>query len=73
MVVMLDGGCAFQTLELAEYDIWWGAYIGMDNQILVSGVLADCGDEIITKRARARHQHGWIMDIYLLRKRGLNA
>ena len=73
MVVMLDGGCAFQTLEPAGYDIWWGAYIGMDNQILLSGTLADCGDEIIAKRAKARHQHGWIMDIYLLRKRGLNA
>ena len=69
MVVMLDGGCAFQTLEVADYNIWWGAYLGMDNQILMSGALADCGNQIIAKRAQARQEHGWIMDLYLLRKR----
>ena len=71
MVVMLDGACAFRTLEPADYDIWWGAYIGMENQLLIEGALADCCNEIITKRAQARQQHGWIMDVYLLRKRDI--
>lgn len=68
LVVMLDGGCAFQTLDPQAYHIWWGAYLGMENQILKSGRLRDVTDEIIKMRAKARADHGWIMDTYLLRR-----
>jgi len=43
----------------------------MENQLLIEGALADRCNEIITKRAQARQQHGWIMDVYLLRKRNI--
>ena len=66
---MLDGACAFQTLPLDEYNIWWGAYLGMENQVIRSGRLADVCADIIETRAKARAEHGWIMDAYLLRKR----
>jgi precorrin-6A synthase len=67
-VVMLDGGCAFQTLPPEGIHIWWGGYVGMKEQIICEGALADVGDQIIEMRAAAREAHGWIMDIYILRK-----
>lgn len=66
VAVMLDGGCAFQTLSPQGITIWWGAYVGMAEQIILSGPLATTGPEIVATRARARADHGWIMDIYLL-------
>ncbi|MDA7964930.1 precorrin-6A synthase (deacetylating) [Ruegeria sp.] len=70
VAVMLDGECSFQSLEMAEYDIWWGAYVGMAEEILIKGPLDQVADEILQTRAAARSEHGWIMDIYLLKKRG---
>lgn len=68
LVVMLDGDCTFQSLDGDAYDIWWGAYLGMPEQILENGRLADVSDRIVHRRAEARADHGWIMDTYLLRK-----
>ncbi|WP_234732222.1 precorrin-6A synthase (deacetylating) [Acidocella facilis] len=68
LVVMLDGGCAFQSLDPAGIWIWWGAYLGMPEQIIRQGALARIGPEIIATRAAARAAHGWIMDVYLLKK-----
>ena len=71
-VVMLDGQNAFEALAArvgADFDIAWGAYLGTDKEILVSGRLADVVADIAAQRAAARARHGWIMDIYLLRRR----
>lgn len=70
VAVMLDGACSFQSLDMAHYDIWWGAYVGMKEEILIHGPLSEVADEILANRARHRAAHGWIMDIYLLAKRG---
>lgn len=67
-VVMLDGQCSFTELAPEGLHIWWGAYLGMDRQRLDSGPLAEAGPRIVQARAAARRQHGWIMDIYLLRR-----
>jgi precorrin-6A synthase len=69
-VVMLDGQLAFKALEGGDYDIWWGAYLGTAEEVLISGRLADVAAEIERVRAEARAEHGWIMDTYLLRRRG---
>ena len=69
VAVMLDGECSFQTLEMQDYDIWWGAYVGMRQELLIKGPLQDVADEILASRASARAEHGWIMDIYVLKKR----
>ncbi|WP_372884272.1 precorrin-6A synthase (deacetylating) [Shimia sp.] len=69
VAVMLDGETSFQSLEARDYDIWWGAYVGMPDQILLSGPLYEIGETIVETRAKAREEHGWIMDIYLIRKR----
>ncbi|GAA0305802.1 precorrin-6A synthase (deacetylating) [Rhodovulum strictum] len=68
LAVMLDGGCAFQTLDPAGISIWWGAYLGMAQQMTLSGPLAETGPRILAARAEARARHGWIMDIYLMRR-----
>lgn len=68
VAVMLDGECSFSHLPHKGIDIWWGAYVGMPQQILLSGPLREMSEEIIRTRAKARADSGWIMDIYLLRK-----
>ena len=67
---MLDGNCAFQTLDPKGIFIWWGAYVGMRQQIIRAGKLAEVSADIIATRATARAAHGWIMDIYILRRDG---
>ena len=67
-VVMLDGECSFQTLLAENITIYWTAYAGMAQEISLSGPLAQICDQIIATRAKARAAHGWIMDIYLLRR-----
>ena len=67
-VVMLDGDCSFDQLNGKDFTIWWGAFLGMPEQILASGPLHQCCEDIKKLRANARAQHGWIMDSYLLRK-----
>jgi precorrin-6A synthase len=68
VVVMLDASCAFRTVDEHDVDIYWGAYLGTDDEILVSGRLADVADEIVRVRGEARERKGWIMDTYLLRR-----
>lgn len=70
LVVMLDGDCAFQTLDPTGLRIWWGAYLGMAEEITEAGPLAEAAPRIIATRAAARARHGWIMDVYILRRDG---
>ena len=67
VVVMLDGQCAFNTIA-PDTEIYWGAYLGTADEILVSGRLGDVAGEIERVRREARERKGWIMDTYLLRK-----
>lgn len=69
VVVMLDGGTAFQSLDPEGLHIWWGAYLGMQDQIIMSGALAETGSRIVAARLAARERHGWIMDSYILKRR----
>lgn len=68
IVVLLDGAQTFARLAEQDLDIFWGAYLGTEHEILLSGRLADVKYEIEAVRKRLRQQHGWIMDTYLLRK-----
>jgi precorrin-6A synthase len=69
VVVLLDGRQAFATLPDADLDVFWGAYLGTSDEILVAGDLPTVRDEILRQRTRARERKGWIMDTYLLRRR----
>jgi precorrin-6A synthase len=70
VLVMLDGNCAFKELDQDDVDIFWGAYLGTPDEILLSGKLGELSGRIEQVRAQARNEKGWIMDTYLLRKRG---
>jgi precorrin-6A synthase len=68
VVVMLDAACAFEGLADQDLEIYWGAYVGSEDELLVSGKLADVAAEIKATREAARERKGWIMDTYLLRR-----
>jgi precorrin-6A synthase len=65
-VVMLDADCSFRACP-PQTRIWWGAYLGTPEELLVSGTVGAVGAKITELRAEARARHGWIMDTYLLR------
>jgi precorrin-6A synthase len=67
-VVMLDRGFTAAGFGEPGLSVYWGAYLSTDDEVLISGPLADVADEIIATRARLRERHGWIMDTYLLRR-----
>ena len=70
VVVMLDARCAFRGVaDQDEVDIYWGAYLGTPDELLVAGGLARVGAEIERVRTAARERKGWIMDTYVLRRR----
>jgi precorrin-6A synthase len=70
LVVMLDAECSFKALAGEEgVEIYWGAYVGTPQEILIAGPLAEVAEEIESARARARERNGWVMDTYLLRRR----
>jgi precorrin-6A synthase len=70
VVVMLDPGTAFAELDPAGLEIYWGAYLGTDDELLIAGPLAEVAEEIVATRARARAEKGWVFDVYLLRRTG---
>ncbi|MCQ9470504.1 precorrin-6A synthase (deacetylating) [Pseudomonas alliivorans] len=67
-VVMLDAHCTFDRFVGKGLDIYWGAYLGTPDEILVSGGLDDVCEQIKRLRAEARQRKGWMMDTYLLRR-----
>jgi precorrin-6A synthase len=69
VVVMLDAKQTFTEVPAQDVDIYWGAYVGTPDELLIAGDLADTKEQITRVRAEARERHGWIMDTYLLRRR----
>lgn len=67
IAVFLDDGSTLAGLT-ENCQIWWGAYLGMPEQVLVAGPLGEVRTQIKTLRQNLRAQHGWIMDLYLLRQ-----
>ncbi|MDA0182044.1 precorrin-6A synthase (deacetylating) [Solirubrobacter phytolaccae] len=66
VVVMLDADLTFKRFPEAE--IYWGAYLGTPDELLLSGVVAEVSDEIERVRSEARRRKGWMFDTYLLRR-----
>ncbi len=69
VAVMLDGDCAFRCLDPEGLEIYWGAYLGMPQEIAIAGPLSEVADRIVEAREKAREANGWIMDVYLLRRK----
>ncbi|MEV4418374.1 precorrin-6A synthase (deacetylating) [Patulibacter sp. NPDC049589] len=68
VVVMLDAHATFASIDPAGIDIYWGAYLGTEDELLRSGPLADVAGEIAALRADAKARKGWMFDTYLLRR-----
>jgi len=74
LAVMLDAENAFSRIpDDGDVEIFWGAYVGTPDEILVAGRLKDVAGEIDRLRAEARAANGWIMDSYLLRRPAADA
>ncbi|TNF84411.1 precorrin-6A synthase (deacetylating) [Pseudomonas sp. ICMP22404] len=69
VVVMLDAEDAYRQVSDPDTHIYWGAYLGTPDELLIAGRLGDVVDDIERTRKAARLANGWIMDTYLLRKR----
>lgn len=69
IIVLLDSGEGLNAMESEDLDIYWGAYLGTEGEILVSGKMREVAGEIQRIRRKARAERGWIMDTYLLRRR----
>ncbi|MFJ4652809.1 precorrin-6A synthase (deacetylating) [Nocardia sp. NPDC088792] len=65
-VVMLDGDCSFTEVPGDDVYIWWGAYVGMPDEVIVEGPLRVVEQRIVRRRAALRERKGWIMDVYRL-------
>jgi precorrin-6A synthase len=72
-VVLLDGEDTYRRfadpMVHGDIEIWWGAYLGTPDEILVKGKLCEVAEEIHRRRSAARKANGWIMDTYLMRRR----
>lgn len=69
VLVMLDSDCTFARFAGEEdVEIYWGAYVGTEDEILVSGRVGEVAEKIERLRAQARERKGWVMDSYLLRR-----
>ena len=69
VVVVLDARNAFAELTDTDLDIYWGAYLGTADEVLVHGDLQQVKGRIRALWAQRRAAKGWIMDTYLLRRR----
>jgi precorrin-6A synthase len=68
VVVMLDAHCSFLNLDDRDATIYWGAYLGTEDEILIAGTIAERGEEIRRVRDEVRARKGWVFDTYLLRR-----
>ncbi len=69
VVVMLDDDAVFLQIDPTDdISIFWGAYLGLPDEILIAGPLAAVRDEIAARRAEAKARKGWLVDTYLLRR-----
>ena len=67
-VVLLDNYSSFKHFKDTDLEIYWGGYLGSEDEILLSGKLKDVLEELKRIRAEAKKKKGWLMDTYILRQ-----
>jgi len=67
VVVFLDNGDGLRSLAGRKAHIYWGAYLGTGDEVVVEGEVDDVLDQILAVREACRRAKGWIMDVYLVR------
>jgi len=65
-VVFLDNYESYRKFNQKDLKIYWGAYLGTEKEVLLSGKLSEVKEKIIELRRRLRKENGWIMEIYFL-------
>lgn len=70
VAVMLDAKDTYLRFVGRGLHIYWGAYVGTVDEILIAGALDEVAERIAATRTQARENNGWIMDSYLLRRGG---
>ncbi|MCG5499697.1 precorrin-6A synthase (deacetylating) [Ectothiorhodospira lacustris] len=68
VLVMLDGDLSYRKVLEEDMEIFWGAYLGTEDEILISGPAKTVTPQIEQARQAGRAAKGWIMDTYLLRR-----
>ncbi|BEP15721.1 precorrin-6A synthase (deacetylating) [Acidothermaceae bacterium B102] len=68
VVVMLDAGLAAVELDDPALAIYWGAYLGTPDEVLMSGRVVDVARDIERTKRELRERNGWVMDTYLVRR-----
>lgn len=67
-VVLLDSFSSFRHFKDTDIGIYWGGYLGTEDEILLSGKLKDIIEELKKTRSEAKRAKGWLMDTYILRQ-----
>lgn len=68
VVVLLDARGTFAEIDPTGIDIFWGAYLGTPDELLMHGPLAEVAGDILAAREEAWARKGWMFDTYLLRR-----
>ena len=68
VVVMLDAALAAAQLDDPGLTIYWGAYLGTPDEVLIAGRVVDVAADIARTKQELRQRHGWVMDTYLVRR-----
>jgi precorrin-6A synthase len=68
-VVMLDYNASFQRFTGQNMDVYWGGYLGCPDEVLMAGAVDEIIADLLRLKTQVRHEKGWLMDTYLLRRR----
>jgi len=67
VLVFLDNYESYRRIK-EEVTIYWGAYLGTQRQVVLSGKLSEVKEKITNLRRELRKKFGWIMELYFLKK-----
>jgi precorrin-6A synthase len=67
-VVLLDNYETYSRFKDPDLHIYWGAYLGNPDEVIMSGKLSDAANNIREKRRELKKKKGWIMETYILRR-----
>lgn len=66
VVVFLDNYESYKNLNFSQLQIYWGAYLGTSEEVILSGNLKEVLPKLINLRRKLRKEKGFIMETYLL-------
>lgn len=67
VIVFLDNYETFNLFKDQDLEIFWGIYVGQEQERFVFGELSERAEEIKTLRKKLKEKWGYLMEIYLLK------